>query len=113
MPDPLASHLQNYDKRLSIILPVLCASEMRHRNQEPFAFIFVTINVINIFTKLITDIMSFSYLFTRSSYRTAVLRGQENSKLSKLIHNRRNLDRIKAICMPVPIWDLLKEITSY
>jgi hypothetical protein len=56
---------------------------------------------------------SVTYLLEAATEQLTVLRGQENSKLNKLIHNRQNLYKSKAICMPVPIWDMLKEITSY
>jgi hypothetical protein len=34
MPDTLAAHLINDDKRISTILPGPCMSEMKHKNQQ-------------------------------------------------------------------------------
>jgi hypothetical protein len=64
---------RNYDKRLSIILPALYASEMRHTNQESSMnqfVIFVPMNKNEYYTTLITDVMSFSYLFTKKDMKT-------------------------------------------
>jgi len=55
---------------------------------------------------------SVTYLPEAATEQLTVSWGQENSKFNKLIHNRWNSDKIKAICMPVPLWDMLKDITS-
>jgi hypothetical protein len=50
---------------------------------------------------------SVTYLLEAATEQLIFYEGHENNKWNKLTHTGWNLNKIKAICTPVPIWDML------